>query len=365
MTLYVDSIDIWSAVVPIAKPVTTAHGSFPSQPTILLRVWSGQLAGWGAADPVAGFDDTPLDEIVASVQTYSRELQQSAHSLDERNPLGGAAGVALDVALADLRGQAIGDSVGALFGPRLRDSLGLTGWIGWESPRDAAAMAEEYIAAGFAGLKIKLGAGIDADGAKVAAVRAAVGAGIHLRVDIGEAYDAPTAIDVLRAIRQHEVAAVEQPVDRRDTEGLATVRQESGIPVIADESAYTVSDVDELARHDAVDGIKLKLLKHGGLVAAFEVARRAEENGIFCVVGHGFATPVSCIAEAHLAATLPNYYGPGEMTGPLKVPHLDALLDPPLDLSRGEIVIPSGSGLGISVNADTVNRIYTQRGTVE
>lgn len=362
MRRYVESIDIWSADVPIARPVITAHGAFESQPTILLRVRSGDFVGWGAADPVAGFDETPLNEIVASVLSYASDLEGMPRPLDEPTSLGGAAGVGLDVAIADLRGHAAGLSVGELFGPRLRDSLDLTGWIGWESPRDAAAMAEKYVAAGFAALKIKLGEGIDADTSRVGAVRAAVGTQIHLRVDIGEAYDVVTAIEVLRAIRQYEVAAVEQPLDRRDLEGLATVRRESGIPVIADESAYTVGDVDELAKHDAVDGIKLKLLKHGGLRAAFEVAKRAEENGIFCVVGHGFATPVSCVAEAHLAATLPNYYGPGEMTGPLKLPDLDALLDPPLDLRRGKMIVPSGPGLGVNVNIDMVNRTYTKRG---
>jgi len=106
---------------------------------------------------------------------------------------------AVEMALMDLNGKALGVPAHRLLGGALRDTVELNGWIGIEEPETAAATARDFWRRGYRSAKVQGGAAVESDRDRVAAVRAAVPE-MTIRVDGNEGYDVDTAIRLARAI---------------------------------------------------------------------------------------------------------------------------------------------------------------------
>lgn len=118
-------------------------------------------------------------------------------------------------------------------GGRLNDTIPVIGpVIGIMSPDDMAKQAADEAEAGFGAIKIKIGETREADIARVAAVREAIGDGIMLRVDANDHYQPADAISLIRALERFDLEHVEQPVSRGDLLGMAEVRRNVGVPIM-------------------------------------------------------------------------------------------------------------------------------------
>lgn len=356
MASIIDAIVVHVVDVPLKVLVETAHGRFARQRSVVveLRASSG-ITGWGEVDPVSGFSDLSADEIAERLRASAGDF--AGIDLDDREAWrsrlarlrGGRQ--ALEMAILDALARASGVPFAELFGPMLRHEIPLSGWIGWEQPADAAALASEWKQRGFAGVKVKIGSGVEPDAERVSAVRDAVGAEMRLIVDAGEAYDADTTISLLRRIEPFDISACEQPVPRRDLRSLAQIRERTGVKIILDESVTSVAELETAVEAGAVDIIKLKLVKHAGPESAVALGRAAAERGVQCTVGHGFALGLTALAEAHIASALENFCGPGEMVGPLKMTF--DVARPAPDLESGKLTLRSVPGLGADADLET------------
>lgn len=172
-------------------------------------------------------------------------------------------------------------------------------------PAELAAVAEEYVTAGFGCLKIKASAAHETV-AGLLAVRAAVGPEITLRVDANQAWDAEAAIRVIRAAEDAGVGLelVEQPVAAHDLTALAAVTAAVDTAIMADESVRTALDVRRIAEQGAADLVNIKLAKTGGLAEALAAATVAREVGLGVVIGCMMESHVGVSAAAHLAAAV-------------------------------------------------------------
>jgi len=172
-------------------------------------------------------------------------------------------------------------------------------------PTALAVTAAEYAAAGFRCLKIKASREHDAV-AGLLAVRAAVGADITLRVDANQAWDAETAIRVIRAAEDAGVGLelVEQPVAARDLDALAAVTAAVDTPIMADESVRTAQDVRDIAVRGAAGLVNVKLAKTGGLREALACVQAARSAGLGVIIGCMMESHVGVAAAAHLAAAV-------------------------------------------------------------
>src|SRR5438046_8069682 len=95
-------------------------------------------------------------------------------------------------------------------------------------------------------------------------------------------------------------------------------------------------------------------MKQGGFQRTAAMRATAEAAGIRCVVGHGFGLGVNTMAEIMLAATSRSVIEGLECVGPLKT--ADDIVTRKLDLSRGEIAVPNGAGLGVELDEEKVRR---------
>lgn len=258
-----------------------------------------------------------------------------------------AARSAVECALIDLDAQRQGLPLVAAVIPdasarRIRTDMTLSA----AAPAELADRALAHVADGFRCLKVKASAETDTV-AGLRAIRAAVGDGVALRVDANQAWDAPTAIRIIRDAEDAglDLEFVEQPVVAGDLSALAQVAQAVTTPIMADESVRTADDVRAVAAQGAAALVNIKLAKTGGLIEAHRAARAAQEAGLGVVFGCMMEAHVAVSATAHLAAAL----------SPDVVHDLDAALwlrASPVTggavFEADEIVLSAGAGLDIA-----------------
>jgi L-alanine-DL-glutamate epimerase-like enolase superfamily enzyme len=135
----------------------------------------------------------------------------------------------------------------------------------------------------------------------------------RIQVDANAAWDAASALRVLKEIAPLRIELVEQPVAREDLDGLSFVRARSPIPVFADESCHHLADIARLAGR--VDGVNLKLMKTGGIREALRMIHAARAHGMQVMLGSMVESSLALSAAAQLAPLLaddPFAGAPGE-----------------------------------------------------
>ena len=206
----------------------------------------------------------------------------------------GAARCAIDLALHDLVGKAMGRPVHALIG--LAAEIPPTDFtIGIDEPSVVAERARR--AAEFPALKIKLGGPQDL--ATLRAVR-----GVYdgpIRVDANTGWTRDDAERLLPEIGDLGVELIEQPFAARAYRDLAWLQDRSPLPIVADESCVLPEDLEALV--GVVAGVNVKLAKCGGIAPARSMLERARELGFRTFLGCMEETSVG-IAGSTMVASL-------------------------------------------------------------
>jgi muconate cycloisomerase len=212
-------------------------------------------------------------------------------------------------------------------------------------PEAVAADALRWAADGFEDFKLKVGPGSGAG--QVRAVREAVGDDARIRLDANGTWPAEKAADYLSEVEPFGIELVEQPVP--SLAGMAGLRATSDVPLVADEAVSSEAEAIEAAGLKACDAVTVKLSKTGSL--------DGRVGGILpTYLSSALDGPVGIAAAAHVAMTLP-LSGPFSDTAQglatarmfsTSVAVADAALDGPW------LKVPSGHGLGISIDEDAL-----------
>jgi len=256
----------------------------------------------GEASPDAFFGET-TESLEREVREATRLVPEDPHDLatlrtrlDRRFPHGGAAAAAIDILAHDRAAQAAGVPLRTFLGLAPAEAPPTSFTLGIAEPEVMAERAAAAAAKGFEVLKVKLGHGDDE--AVLAAIRERFSRTI--RVDPNAAWTAEETPARIERILRFGIEFVEQPIAADDIEGLRYVRERSAVPIVADEAAVRLADVDRLA--GACDGINVKLMKCGGVAEARDMIARAHELGLKVMLGCRAAeTSVGIAAAAHLA----------------------------------------------------------------
>ncbi len=359
----ITGIEIHPLRIPMKGVFRNAHDTRTRQDSVVVRVRTDEgVSGVGNVDPDPGHSEESFDQTLRALRILAPELtgrdplnlSAALDLMDRCLPRHLDAKAALEMALLDLEGKVLNQPIHALLGGRLKDEVLLNGWIGLLDPDEAAREAVSWRDRGFLSVKIKLGAGLESDRDRVAAVRHAAGSGMKLRVDANEGYDVDEAVRLGKALTPLDVALFEQPVSRTDYAGLARVRRGIDIPVMADEAIVGPETLVEVIRKEAADIIKVKVMKQGGITRTVQMVQMAEAAGIRCVIGHGFGLTINTLAELHVAASCANIMDGCESVGPLKMA-ADAV-EKPLDLREGRVSVPDGPGLGAELSGSELAR---------
>ena len=359
MTLKIDRVEVFAVAMPLSGTFTSGGISKDATKCVVLRLTASDgTVGISSIEPSAGTKSPGTaaelavairDRIApAIVGQDPTNINRLIELLDKLAPTQPGAAAALEMACVELASRIQGVPLYTYLGGAAETNVQFNGWIGMLPPEEAAKEAKRWLDAGFRSSKIKVGSGVEADHDRIEAVRAAVGSAMKLRIDANCQYDAGTSLKLCRMIKKFDLQLFEQPAPKEDIAGLARVRREGGVPVMADE---TVSDHESLIaviKADAADFVKFGIKQAGGIMRSARMLATAEAAGLPVVIGHGFGLDPSTIAEIMVAASSKNVLPGLECVGPLKV--VDTVATTRLDISSGSLTLPAGPGLGISLD---------------
>jgi L-Ala-D/L-Glu epimerase / N-acetyl-D-glutamate racemase len=234
-----------------------------------------------------------LVDAVGEPELSAEGLARAGEDLGRAIAHNGGAKCALDIALHDLAGKVAGVPIHRLLG--LSDEIPPTDFtIGIDEPALVAERAAR--AARFPALKIKLGGGADVE--TLRAVRGVFNGPI--RVDANTGWSLDEAVGLLPALVELGVELVEQPFPARRLDDLRRLQQQSSLPIVADESAVTIDDLEGLV--GVVAGVNVKLAKCGGVGPAARMLARARELGFRTFLGCMEETSAGIAASATVAS---------------------------------------------------------------
>lgn len=350
----------------LAQPLATAHGAIGAREGCLieLRDASGG-AGWGEALPLPAFGGEDLPACTRAIERGLRALLEArASALPELLDCASAAvdakrnlvaANALELALLDLAARARGTSLADLLGFTPRARIPVSALVAGENPEALTRAARAAHVEGFRCLKLKLGGRTLAeDLARVAALRAAVGAGLALRLDANGAWGEGEALEAVAALARFEIELLEQPVAAAELDALERICRAAPFPIGADESLALPGASDRLLEQRAVGALVLKLPVLGGPRAALALARRARRAGIGCLATSFLDSSLGVHAAAQLAAALgANQRPAGLATSGL----LRRDLAPAPRFWRGELCLPGTPGIGVEPDVEALAQL--------
>lgn len=349
--------------IPFLAPFATAHGVDSVRRGLLLRLTADDgREGLGEASPLPAFGGGTLEDALSLVAGLAPALLgQSLDNADAAlaavppaTPASAAIACAVDTALCDLRAQQAGVPLAALLGNAAPQPVPVNATIGAPDLQAAAEAARRAVVAGFRCIKLKVGAaGLAQTGLeRVAAVRAAVGPGVGLRLDANGAWTVEEAIAIIRGARRYGVELVEQPV--ADLEGLARVRAAVETPIAADECVGRLEQAREVVARGAADVLVVKPMLANGPRAARAILAMALEAGLGALVTTTMDAGVGVAMALHVAATLPHpRLACGLATGGLLAAGLVAEA---LPVVNGAMRLSNAPGLGMTLDERQVAR---------
>ncbi len=308
-------LEAWVVELPLLEPLRISTGVSEKSRTVVVRLTTPEgLEGWGEACPSRSVLGETIEMVEEAVKKLGRidvdytsieAIHEYTWSLRAPSSLAAA----LDMALLDLYGKALGRPVWRLLGG-YRDSIETDITIGIMEPEEQAKRAVRYVEEGFKILKLKLGLEPEKDVERVRRVRDAVGEGVRIRVDANQGWSVEEAIRVIDRIASYDVELVEQPTRWDDWEGLRKIKRESPLPIALDESVKTPADALKAIQLEAADIINIKLMKTRGLTGAVRVAHVSEAAGLKNMIGCYGETRLGMTAHVHVAQALRNiaYY---------------------------------------------------------
>lgn len=303
-----------------------AYGSYPLLNYALLKIYTDDgLIGLGEAAPdpeVTGEHQSAVIQALKRAEAIligvdPRDIEATLERCWESLSAFPSALAAIDMALHDLAGQALGAPVFRLLGGRSRADVALYPVVPLDTPEVMAETSRRFSTLGADVLKLKLGSHPDEDMRRLRAIRDAVGAQMRLRLDINQGWrDAATAIAAIRAMQGFNIEWVEQPVAAADLAGLAAVTASVDVPIMADEACLGAADVIRIACMRAADMINIKLMKCGGLLAAGNTLAAAQAAGLRCILGSMGESSIGSAAGIHFVTAKPGIAA-CEAIGPL------------------------------------------------
>lgn len=363
--LRIERIETFLVDLPTIRPHKLSVATMEGQTLMIVRLYASDgVVGVGEAATIAGLAYGPEspEGMKLAIDTYIAPVLAACDPGRVQATMGAIAGVvkgnhfakcAVETALLDAQGKRFGLPVSAFCGGRVRDSLPVAWTLASGDTKRDIDEAEVMLARRRHRIfKLKIGRqSVEADVAHVAEIKKALGDRASIRVDVNMAWSETDAVRGLLGLRDAGCDMVEQPVAKVAALGRLTAR--GILPIMADEVLQGPASAFDLAQRHAANIFAVKLLQSGGLMAAGQVGAIADAAGIGLYGGTMLEGAVSTIASAQVFAGFPNLDWGTELFGPLLI--TEEILEEPLLYADFELAIPTGPGLGVTLDEDRLN----------
>ena len=326
---------------------------------VRVRTDAGPVGIGEALSKVSIYGETQ-DSIVAIIDQHLKpkivgldvgDLDEADHRLSTL-PANNSARAALDIALHDLHGRTVGMSLAHLWGSRkIRQDVSYT--VGINPPDTMAADAlQQFEAHGIRAFKVKGGEDPERDVAALTAIRRAV-SNAQLSLDANQGYTRHAAVRALIAMAPLELAYVEEPLPIADRQGRALLARQIPMPILGDDSCFTLNDVVREIELGAIGMVSIKTARTG-FTESLRILQTAEAHGLTCIVGSAVGGGLSAAAALQFACRATSLDAPSENSFGLNLVS-DILRESP-PISGGAMTLPEGTGLGVDIDDDALAR---------
>jgi L-alanine-DL-glutamate epimerase-like enolase superfamily enzyme len=264
---------------------------------------------------------------------------------------------AIDIALHDLAGRALGLPVHKLLGGSFRDRVRVyASALMPATPDEVRRHVTTQVENGHRALKLGWGPlGFDArrDVALVAAAREAAGPDVDVMIDIGRRWQFKHALEMSRRFAEHDLYWLEEPLAVEDIDGYRRLCEASPLKIAAAEHEATIWSFRDWMVRGGLDIVQPDLARCGGFSQGRRIAQAAFELGRECVP-HAFSTGILIAASLQLVASMPGgtycEYTVAESHDALDV------LASGFTFADGFAQVPAGPGLGIEIDEQKLAR---------
>ena len=306
-----------------------------------------------------------------NIETFMRRAYSSGFT---QRPDPTVAGVVsgLEIAMMDIVGKAHDMPCYALLGGRVHDKLRCYTYLYPDENETAAdfyndadasaARAAQKQAEGFTAVKfdpagaytsfdghMPAGEDIRRSGEFCQKIREAVGGNCDLLFGTHGQFTAAGAIRLAQAIAPFDPLWFEEPVPPDNPAEMAKVARAVSIPVATGERLCMAAEFSSLLDHNAAAILQPDLGRVGGIREAAKIAAMAAVKHVQ-IAPHLYCGPIVAAANIQFAAATPNFLIT-EMIDNMTGFHAE-LLDNPIQIEDGHVVIPNRPGLGVDLNED-------------
>lgn len=364
--LVIRRIDAIPVALPLAKPMRMTGVMIAHAENLIVRIEAADgTVGWGEAASAPTMTGDTLKGLVAAVEEHLAPalVGQSARmrpALVQRmgQVVYGNAGArsAVEMALLDLTGRAAGlPAVDLIGGPR-RLVVQPMWLLGNATAEQDVAEARARQSEGFGFFKLKTGTKtVEQDIAATLALREALGPDTLLCADANTGFTRAAARRYVTAVSGADLLFLEQPLAHDDLDGMAMLAHLSPMAIGADEGIHAIADIEAHAARGAAAGVSLKFIKLGGIAALLAAAGLCERRGMAVnLAAKAAESSIGSAALIHAACAVPSAaWG----VSPTHAYLAEDLVREPLRLAPdGTLALPPGSGLGVTVDEQAVER---------
>lgn len=280
---------------------------------------------------------------------------------------------AIETALWDLAGKALGVPVYQLLGGRMRDRIRLYCDSQTEDPKDPEAPAKLQLVRdlGFTAVKIDIddandpmrwdrvnwtasNAEIDTMVRKIAFVRGAFDKRVDLCVDMHGRYDLPTGKRMAKEAEPFHLLYLEEPVPAENVDAMRDIRESTSTPICCGENLFLRHGFREVLEKRAADIIMPDLQKCGGLLEGRKIADMAHTYYV-PFAPHCVVSPIGTMASCHVCAAVPNFLVL-EWHWIQRLELWRNFVQQGEIIDKGFIAIPDRPGIGVDMNEDAARK---------
>ncbi|MET8554316.1 enolase C-terminal domain-like protein [Streptomyces sp. NPDC004959] len=359
----ITGVDVHVVNLPLLNPFTSSFETKTGETRTVVRIRTDSgVEGWGETmwgRPVAALVRVLAEDLIGTSPFALEAFHRKQHMVPFfHGYLGYAALAALDVACWDAMGKATGQSVTDLLGGPVRTEVPLTALItradapgvtGADLPGALAEHTAKVVAeGGFRAVKLKGTTDVAGDVAILRALRAEL-PGTDLRVDPNAAWSVPDSIRAGIALEELDLEYLEDPCV--GIEGMSQVRAKVRIPLCTNMCLVRFEEFAPAVRLGAVDVVHGDVYKWGGIAATKALAAHCETFGLGMNLHSGGELGIATAAHLAVVASTPVL---SRAIDSMYYLHADDIIEP-LTLREGSLTVPTGPGLGVTVDEDKLH----------
>lgn len=279
---------------------------------------------------------------------------------------------AVEVALYDLAGKAHNVPVSELIGGRVRDRIRLYASSGmYQSPEGYAAEAALALEMGFTAYKMRPGCGPEQDLEAVRLMRRATGPDFEIMVDAhtwwrmgNRSYSRETVEYLAKAMAEYRILWLEEPLPPDDHDAYVDLNQLDLVPLASGEHEPSELSYLDLIESRAVDYVQMDIVCQGGFATARRLFPDIARAGLRFAF-HSWGSALEVLVAAHLGVCWPETvvdwleypcYSTDGRKFMYPFPLASEILKTPLTIEQGNLVVPTGPGLGVEIDESVIWR---------